>query len=134
MRKKWFEEKKAAGHPIFVAEGDNKVAGFISYGHFRAWPAYKYTMEHSVHVHKDFRRQGVATMLVNKLIESAKQNDVHSLIGVIDASNAASVQLHEQFNFKEVGHFKEVGYKFNQWLDLKFFQLLLETPANPIEG
>jgi L-amino acid N-acyltransferase len=134
MRKKWFEEKKAAGHPILVAEADNKITGFISYGPFRAWPAYKYTMEHSVHVHKDYRRQGIASMLLKKIIESAKQNNVHALMGAIDAANTASIQLHEQFKFQEVGHFKEVGYKFNKWLDLKFYQLLLETPAHPIEG
>lgn len=134
MRKKWFGERKAAGQPVFVAETYNKVAGFISYGPFRQWPAYKYTMEHSVHVHKDYRRQGVASMLLEKLIVAAKENNVHSLIGAIDAGNTASIKLHEQFHFKEVGSFKEVGYKFDQWLDLKFFQLLLETPANPTEG
>ncbi len=134
MRKKWFKERKAAKQPVFVAETNNMIAGFISYGPFRAWPAYKYTMEHSVHVHKDYRRQGIASMLLEKIIESAKQNNVHSLIGAIDAANIASIKLHEQFNFKEVGHFKEAGYKFNKWLDLKFFQLLFETPAKPTEG
>src|SRR5579863_4691879 len=68
MRKKWFEEKKAANHPILVAEADNKIVGFIAYGNFRAWPAYKYTMEHSVHVHKDHRRQGIARLLLEKII------------------------------------------------------------------
>lgn len=134
MRKKWFAEKKASNHPVFVAEKNNKVTGFISYGPFRAWPAYKYTMEHSVHVHKDYRRQGIASQLLQKIIEVARQNGIHTLIGVIDSSNTASIKLHEQFHFKEAGHFKEVGYKFNKWLDLKFLQLVLETPANPIEG
>jgi L-amino acid N-acyltransferase len=131
MRKKWFDEKKVANEPVFVAEIDNKVAGFVSYGAFRIWPAYKYTAEHSVHVHKNYRRQGIAKMLLSKIIESAKQNDKHALIGAIDAANTASIKLHEQFNFKEVGHFKEVGYKFNKWLDLIFMELVLETPANP---
>jgi len=134
MRKKWFEEKQTANHPVFVAETANKVVGFISYGPFRAWPGYKYTVEHSVHIDKDYRRQGLAGMLLKKLIESAKQNEVHAIIGVIDAANMASIKLHEQFNFKEVGHLKEVGYKFNKWLDLKFLELVLETPENPIEG
>lgn len=134
MRKEWFEEKKKYKHPVFVAESDKKIAGFISYGYFRTWPAYKYTAEHSVHVHKDYRRQRIASLLLEKIIESAKQNNVHALIGAIDASNEASVKLHEQFHFKEVGHLKEVGYKFNQWLDLKFLELILETPSNPVEG
>jgi phosphinothricin acetyltransferase len=133
MRKKWFEEKKAAKHPVIVAEKENKVVGFISYGPFRTWPGYKYTVEHSVHVDKDHRRLGIAGMLLKKIIEVAKQNDVHAIIGGIDAANEASVKLHEQFNFKEVGLLKEVGYKFNKWLDLKFMELILETPANPTE-
>jgi L-amino acid N-acyltransferase len=134
MRKKWFDEKKAAGHPVLVAERDNKVVGFIAYGPFRAWPAYKYTVEHSVHIDINYRRQGIAGSLIKEMIEIARQNDVHAIIGVIDASNAASVKLHEQFNFKEVGHFKEVGFKFGKWLDLIFMELVLETPDRPLEG
>lgn len=134
MRRKWFEEKKAANHPVLVAETDNKVAGFISYGPFRPWPAYKYTVEHSVHVHKDFRRQGIASLLLEKMIEIAKQNGVHAIIGGVDAANDASIKLHEQSGFKEVGCLKQVGYKFNQWLDLKFVELVLDTPEKPVEG
>lgn len=134
MRRKWFEEKKASNHPVLVAEIDNKVAGFISYGPFRSWPGYRYTVEHSVHVHKDFRRQGIASLLLEKMIEIAKQNGVHAIIGGVDAANDASIKLHEQFNFKQVGHLKEVGYKFNQWLDLVFVELVLDTPEKPVEG
>lgn len=134
MRRKWFEEKKAANHPVLVAETDNKVAGFISYGPFRPWPAYKYTVEHSVHVHKDFRRQGIASLLLEKMIEIAKQNGVHAIIGGVDAANDASIKLHEQSGFKEVGCLKQVGYKFNQWLDLKFVELVLDKPEKPVEG
>jgi L-amino acid N-acyltransferase len=133
MRNKWFEEKKSAGHPVFVAEADDRVAGFIAYGHFRAWPGYKYTVEHSVHVHLDYRRRGIAKLLLAKIIEAAKQNDVHAIVAGIDASNDASIKLHAQFNFMEVGHFKEVGYKFNKWLDLVFMEMVLETPVNPKE-
>jgi L-amino acid N-acyltransferase len=142
MRKKWFEDRRAANQPVFVAEtapqppkrGKKEIAGFVSYGPFRIWPAYKYTVEHSVHVHVDYRRQGVAKLLLAKIIESAKINEMHAIIGGIDAANTASIHLHEQFNFKEVAHFKEVGYKFNTWRDLKFYELVLETPAHPIEG
>ncbi|HTB32706.1 MAG TPA: GNAT family N-acetyltransferase [Bacteroidia bacterium] len=132
MRKKWLEEKRAANHPVFVAETGGKIVGFIAYGPFRAWPGYKYTVEHSVHIHKDFRRQGIARILLAKLIEAAKENNVHAILGAIDADNHASVKLHEQFGFREVGHLKEVGYKFNKWLDLVFYELVLETPAEPV--
>jgi L-amino acid N-acyltransferase len=134
MRTKWFREKQAANHPVLVAETNTIITGFISYGPFRVWPGYKYTVEHSVHVHKDYRRQGIASMLLEKMIDIAKQNGVHAIIGGVDAANETSIKLHEQFNFKEAGCLKQVGYKFNQWLDLKFMELLLETPANPTEG
>lgn len=131
MRLKWFREKQAANHPVLVAEINNKILGFISYGPFRAWPAYKYTVEHSVHVHIDARRQGIATALLKKMIEIAEQNGVHAIIGAIDAANNGSIKLHEQLGFKEAGTLKQVGYKFNQWLDLKFLELLLASPENP---
>jgi len=134
MRQKWFEEKKAANHPVLVAEVDNKVAGFISYGPFRSWPGYRHTVEHSVHVHKDFRRQGIAGLLLKKMIEIARQNGVHAIIGGVDAANDASIKLHKQFGFEEVGCLKQVGYKFNQWLDLVFVELVLDTPEKPVEG
>ncbi len=132
MRKKWFDEKMAAGHPVYVAISENKVAGFIAYGPFRAWPAYKYTVEHSVHIHPDFRRQGIAKSLLEKMIDAARTNNIHAIIAGIDSANIPSIKLHAQFNFKEVAHFKEVGYKFNKWLDLIFMELVLETPMNPI--
>jgi L-amino acid N-acyltransferase YncA len=134
MRQKWFEEEKAANHPVLVAEVDDKVAGFISYGPFRSWPGYRYTVEHSVHVHKDFRRQGIASHLLEKMIEAARENGVHAIIGGVDAANDASIKLHKQFGFEEVGCLKQVGYKFNQWLDLVFVELVLDTPEKPVEG
>ena len=133
MRKKWFADKQFAKHPVFVATINEKVSGFSSYGSFRAWAAYKYTMEHSVYVHPDFRQRGIASKLLATIIDSAKQNDVHALIAGIDVDNAISIKLHEQYNFIEVGRFKQVGYKFGKWLDLTFMQLLLETPKNPVE-
>jgi L-amino acid N-acyltransferase len=133
MRKKWFADKQEARHPVFVATINNKVAGFVTYGNFRAWPAYKYTVEHSVYVHPGFRQRGVAKKLLAIIIETAKQNDIHALVAGIDADNTISIQLHKQFNFKEVGKIKEAGYKFGKWLDLTFMQLLLNTPAHPVE-
>jgi L-amino acid N-acyltransferase YncA len=133
MRKKWFADKQVAKHPVFVAIVDDKVAGFSSYGYFRAWEAYKYTVEHSVYVHPGFRGKGIAKKLLFEIIEAAKENDVHALIAGIDANNSVSINLHNQFHFKHVGHFNQVGYKFNKWLDLVFMELLLETPKSPTD-
>jgi phosphinothricin acetyltransferase len=91
-------------------------------------------MENSVYVADGQRGKGIGKLLMEPLIRVAREKDVHAIIAVIDASNDASVQLHRSFGFEEVGHFREVGYKFDRWLDLKFMELVLDTPAHPIGG
>ena len=134
MRMKWFEDKVKNKIPVFVAESSNHVAGFASYGPFRAWAAYKYSIEHSVYVHPHFRRQGIAKKLLHELIAAVKQKEVHTILAGIDADNSSSINLHKQFGFEEIAHFKQVGYKFGKWLDLKFFQLILQNDFQPIEN
>jgi len=133
-RKAWYDTKLKEGHPVFVAESQGRVVGFSSYGPFRAWAAYKYTVENSVYVSADQRGQGIGQLLIPPLIQSAKENNLHAIIASIDASNAASVKLHQSFGFEEVAHFKQVGFKFGRWLDLKFMELLLNTPEHPHDG
>jgi L-amino acid N-acyltransferase YncA len=143
MRKTWYDGKIKDGYPIFVAEdtedtedaGDTgRVVGLSSYGPFRAWAAYKYTVENSVYVAADQRGKGIARLLMQPLIDTAIRQGYHAIIASIDAANDASLRLHRSFGFEEVAHFREVGYKFGRWLDLKFLELLLETPADPSEG
>jgi len=131
MRRQWWEEKKLAGQPILVAVLNNQVLGFASYGPFRAWAAYKYSFESSVYIHPNFQGKGLGKKLVQQLIEVAKKDKVHTLVAGIDAENQASIILHQKLGFEAVGHFKQVGYKFGQWLDLVFYQLLLDGPENP---
>lgn len=131
----WFDAKLAGGFPVIGVEDEKgALLGFASYGTFRAWPAYKYSVEHSVYVHKAHRSKGLDRMLVQELIAAARRNDVHAMIGGIDATNAGSIALHEQLGFKHVGMLPQVGFKFGRWLDLSFYQLLLETPDRPIDG
>jgi L-amino acid N-acyltransferase YncA len=134
MRKAWYDSRIEGGFPIFIAEDEGRIVGFSSYGPFRPWPAYKYTMENSVYVAEGQRGKGIGRALMEPLIRAAREQDVHALIAVIDASNEVSKQLHRSFGFEEVGHFREVGYKFGQWLDLSFMELVLDTPARPVEG
>lgn len=133
MRKQWFQEQQKNDFPVFIAQIENTVAGFASYGKFRMKAAYKYTVEHSVYIHPDFRKKGIGKMLLEKIISAAREQNMHSLIGGIDADNIVSLRLHERFGFKEVGHLHQTAYKFNRWLDLKFMELILETPAHPNE-
>jgi phosphinothricin acetyltransferase len=131
----WFEAKRAGGFPVIgVEDGDGELMGFGSYGTFRAFPAYKYTVEHSVYVHRDHRGKGLGRVLMEALIDAARRNDLHAMIGGIDAANAGSIALHEQLGFKHYGTLPQVGFKFGRWLDLAFYQLLLETPSHPIDG
>ena len=125
MRQQWFETKRQQGFPVFVAEESERILGFSSIGPFRAWAAYKYSVENSVYVAADARGKGIGKLLIPPLIETAKKLGLHTIIASIDATNEASLKLHKSFGFEEVAHFKEVGWKFDRWLDLKFLQLIV---------
>lgn len=131
----WFRNKAAGGFPVVGAvDGDGTLLGFASYGSFRAFPAYKYTVEHSVYVHHDHRRRGVARLLLAELVERARRQDVHVMVGAIDRDNAVSIALHEALGFAHAGTLPQVGFKFGRWLDLAFYQRVLDTPREPRDG
>jgi L-amino acid N-acyltransferase YncA len=131
MRLDWFRDRISNNFPVYVAEINGEIAGFSSFGHFRVWPCYRYTVEISVYVEKNSRGKGISKKLLAALIDRAGQMNIHAIIAGISADNEISVKLHQSFGFIEVAHFKEVGYKFNRWLDLKFLELLIEnTPGS----
>ena len=125
MRRDWFNTKKQQGFPVFVAEQDGQIMGLSSIGPFRNWAGYKYTVENSIYVDAKHRGKGIARLLMPPLINAAKNLGMHTIVAGIDASNDASIRLHQSFGFVEVAHFKEVGFKFGRWLDLKFLQLIV---------
>ena len=125
MRMQWWSMKQEQGFPVFVAEADGILLGFSSIGPFRAWAAYKYSVENSVYVSAGQRGKGIGKLLIPPLIEAARESGFHTMIAGIDASNESSLRLHRHFGFEEVAHFKEVGWKFERWLDLKFLQLIM---------
>ncbi len=126
MRQAWYQDRIDNGFPVLVAVTGGKVAGFCTYGHFRVWPCYRYTVEHSVYVDPLFQGQGISKLLLRPLIDIARKNGIHAVIAGIDSENQISYHLHQSLGFRQVAHFKEVGFKFNRWLDLLFMQLLLE--------
>lgn len=131
----WFAAKSAGGFPVIgVEDGQGVLMGFASYGTFRAWPAYKYSVEHSVYVHRDHRGKGLGLALMQRLIARATERDVHVMIGGIDVSNAASVAMHGKLGFVHAGTITQAGFKFGRWLDLAFYQLTLATPLQPVDG
>lgn len=128
----WFSHKQEHNYPVIGIENDNGVLmGFATYGAFRAWAAYKYSVEHSVYVDVQFRRQGIGQRLLSELVVLAQQQNYHTIIGGIDAENKISIALHQSLGFAHCGTIKQAGFKFNRWLDLQFYQLILPTPDNP---
>lgn len=131
----WFKVKEQGHFPVIGVEShEGELLAFASYGKFRAWPAFKYTVEHSVYVHRDYRGRGLGSQLVRELIAQAKTQGIHVLVGGIDAYNANSIGLHQKLGFVNAGTIKQAGFKFGRWLDLAFYQLTLETPADPVDG
>jgi phosphinothricin acetyltransferase len=131
----WFAAKAAGNYPVIGAVDEaGTLLGFASYGPFRAFPAYKYTVEHSVYVHCGHRGKGLGRALLERLVEAATAQDYHLLVGVIDMANVGSIALHEQLGFAHAGTLPEVGFKFGRWLDVGFYQRRLETPRHPVDG
>jgi L-amino acid N-acyltransferase len=131
----WFGAKAKGAYPVLGAVNEaGELCAFASYGPFRAWPAYKYTIEHSVYVHPAWRRHGAARLLMTQLVERATAQQYHVMIGGIDADNEASIALHQQLGFRHAGTITHAGYKFGRWLDLAFYERLLPGPARPVEG
>jgi len=131
----WFQAKQAGHYPVIgLEDAAGTLLGFASYGSFRAFPAYKYTVEHSVYVHQDHRGRGLGRQLLQAVIARARAQEVHVLVGGIDAANTASIALHTQLGFTPCGVVRQAGFKFGRWLDLAFYQLILDTPAQPVDG
>ena len=135
MMDAWFDVKTKGHYPVIGAVDESgRLLGFATYGMFRERPAYKYTVEHSVYVDRECRGHGIGRRLLAALIERAKAQDYHVLIGGIDADNAVSIELHKKFGFTFCGEIREAGFKFGRWLHLVFYQLILETPLRPEDG
>ncbi len=132
----WFDAKQKGGFPVIGLEDESgQLLGFASWGSFRAYPAYKYTVEHSVYIRQDQRGGGLGKRLMQALIAEAQaRGNVHAMVGAIDAANAGSIALHQKLGFQSVGLMPQVGFKFGRWLDLALYQLTLQTPLKPVDG
>jgi len=129
-RAAWLESRRAQGYPVLVAADGADVLGFSSFGDFRAWPGYRYTVEHSVHVRADRRGAGIGRRLVETLFPLASGLGKHVMVAGVDAANIASIRFHERMGFERAGHLREVGYKFGRWLDLVLLQKFLDPPGS----
>jgi L-amino acid N-acyltransferase len=130
----WFEAKSKGNFPVIGAFDDQgNLLGFGSYGVFRNWPAYKYSVEHSVYVAEPARGKGIGKQLLLGLLAAAENQGYHTVIGGIDSGNSASIKLHEGLGFEYSGTIRHAGFKFGKWLDLRFYQKILRGPVKPTE-
>jgi L-amino acid N-acyltransferase YncA len=126
----WWSSRQEQGYPLLVADDGNSVAGFASFGDFRPWPGYRFTVEGTLHIHSSSRGQGIGTRLLEELIVRAQAIGKHIMMAGVDSENAASLQFLERFGFQRVGRLPEVGYKFDRFLDLIFLQYWITPPRS----
>ena len=123
-RAQWFAAH-GPRHPVTVAEIEGRVVGWGSLSKFHPRAAYGNTVEDSVYLHHEARGKGIGTALLADLLERAQRIGHHTVIGGIDASQAASIRLHAKFGFVEAARLREVGFKFGRWLDVVWMQRML---------
>ena len=124
-RRQWFA-RHGDKYPVIVAEVDGQVVGWGALSAYHARSAYGRTVENSVYVHHQHHRHGTGSLLLQELIANARGLGHHAIIAGIDAEQAASVALHARFHFEQVGHFRQIGFKFGRWLDVVYMELVLD--------
>ena len=124
-REAWLAERRREGFPVFVAAEDGTVLGFASYAGFRPWEGYRHTVEHSLYVARERRGRGIGKALLARLVAHAGEAGKHVMVAGIAGDNIASLRLHAAFGFVEAGRLREVGRKFERWLDLVLLERFL---------
>ena len=120
----WIAEHSGS-HPAIVAVDGSTVVGFASLSPYRPRPAYTPTVEDSVYVHREHRGNGVGALLLDQLVDLARDHGFHSVIGRIVGGHTASIKLHLMCGFEAIGVEREVGRKFGKWLDVVLMQKML---------
>ena len=125
-RRQWFKDHQRDNYAVFVAVDESaRIVGWSALNPYHARPGYRFTTENSVYIAADRRGQGIGKQLLEPLIEAARARGLHAIIAAIDATNEASIRLHARYGFEQVGHFKQVGFKFGRWLDVVYMQKIL---------
>jgi L-amino acid N-acyltransferase len=124
-REEWLAARTAAGDPVLVAVENGELAGYATYAQWRAKYGYRHTVEDSVYIAAPFQGRGVGRALLVELIARARTAGHHVMLADIESENAASIGLHESLGFVEAGRLREIGTKFDRWLDLTILQLNL---------
>lgn len=123
----WLQMKAGQNLPVLVAEEAGTVLGYASYGPFRPWPAYLYTVENAIYIAPQSRGKGIGARLLAPLLQVARERGLRTMIAGITADNTASLRLHEKLGYSQAGVIREAGWKFERWLDLVFLQRMLQA-------
>ena len=122
----WYNAHSDEHHPIIVGNINDVVVGYASLSPYRLKDAFKSTVELSIYIHKDYRGQGVATQLMERILEIAKEDTMlHNVVSVITAGNEESTKLHNRFGFTYCGLTPEVGFKHGKYQDTETYALLV---------
>ena len=131
-RRQWLNDLQGQGFPVLVAVDDaEQVLAYATYGNWRPFDGFRYTVEHRVYVREDQRGVGIGRAITRELIERARLAGKHAMIGAIESANRASVHMHQQLGFRHVGQLQEVGRKFDRWLDITLMQLTIGPRGEP---
>jgi L-amino acid N-acyltransferase YncA len=121
----WWQAHCVQGYPVLIAEEDETVLGFATFGDFRPWPGYRFTVEGTIHIREGCRSRGLGRQLLDALIGHARALGKHTLIAGADSENTASLRFLEKHGFTRAGYLREVGYKSGRFLDLVLLQYML---------
>ncbi|MBI3434011.1 MAG: N-acetyltransferase [Proteobacteria bacterium] len=120
------------GFPYLVAEMDGAVRGYAYAGPYRARPAYRFSVEDSIYIAADAQRRGIGRALLARLLAESAGRGYRQMIAVIgDSANTSSIELHRLAGFFPVGTLRDVGYKFDRWLDSVIMQYSFPADARP---
>ena len=114
-----------ADFPWLVFEENNQIMGYAHASRWKTRYAYRYSVESTVYLMPEEIGRGIGSQLYQILIDILKKKDIHSIIGGIALPNPASIALHEKLGFKKVAHFQDVGWKFNHWIDVGYWELII---------
>jgi len=124
-RKAWLDEHPPDMYPVYVAEVDGVIAGWAALSQYASRCAWRHTVEDSIYIAPEYQRKGIGALLLARLIEASRELQHHAIIAQISDHNAASIRLHEQFGFEIAGELREVGRKFDRWLDITLMEKIV---------
>lgn len=115
------------GFPYIVLEENGALLGYAYATTWRERNAYRFSVESTIYIHPEHFGKGAGSQLYGVLLPMLQSRGIKAVIGGISLPNEASVRIHEKFGFEKVAHFKRVGYKFDTWIDVGFWELLFEN-------